>query len=730
MSKLKSPSSGLRPPGSGLMKPSKGLAKPTKVAKALEPAASADKKKKTPEFGPRKTPEPTNSIGKKMKSPMDRTPSKLAISGPKLGAQGGAHTPKPKLQFAPKRRTASFSQPISPLAPKRKRAALSESITVVVRVKPFLEGESKEAKNRPALSVTGDVISIDGGNPANRGTFAYDRVYGPETTQDQLHDDCTSLLVSQVMDGFNGTALVYGQTGSGKTHTMMGEVEDEEMAGVIPRSIKQVFTHADLAEYDKFVVHVSLLEVYNENVYDLLAGTESPMEVRENPDGTFFVEGLQQLEISNPEEGIEAVLRGNEHRAVSENNMHKDSSRSHCMLTLSVTKTLSIGGRVQTTTSKLNLVDLAGSERYQETGGKLAKESVNINQSLSCLANVISALTSGGKTNARHIPYRDSKLTRLLKDSLGGNCKTLMISNLHQSFSCLRETLGTLRYASRAKKIKNNARINADDVDDRVQVLLDEVAALKDMIIKKDNFARHVLSLFHETLQVKGVSDQEMRWERATIEQLYAKGKAALIQSDVLEEFRGDISILMEMRLSLLETQTAAETANKELEEVMQENQLLAEESEMMVYQLETAQEEIGMQVDLLNKTKEVVIMEGFLMKKSSGLIKRWQKRHVRLTNKQFSYSNGKIREANLHFNGMIVSEGESDDPLKATIVIQTDERHYFFMPCESDNKEDSSATWIEAIKQAIIDFHITFVTVKRTTENPEKRMTKIFARE
>lgn len=759
MSQLKAPSGLASPKSSGLASPKKtSLKKPGTSTDDSEPSPPVERQ--TSSASPKRRPSVKNDDNESLSSASGIAGPSSGLASPKRRPSvknDGESTPKSaglkppgesttkkdappasKLGFGLVEPTSgSFSMPPPVAKPRKARNELAESITVVVRIRPLLaDNNNKAAGMRPCIILTGDVITIDGEVPGTKGTFSYDRVYGPDCTQQQLHEDSTQFLVSQVIDGFNGTAFVYGQTGSGKTHTMMGDVTNPAHCGVVPRSIKQVFDYAKEADLDSFNIKMSLLEIYNENVHDLLNPSDDPLEVREEKDKTFSVDKLTVKEITSFEQGIKLVVAGNENRAVSSNNMHRESSRSHCMLTLYVTKKIQIGGQVQTTEAKLNLVDLAGSERYQEAGGQLAKESVNINQSLSCLANVISALTSKGKV---HIPYRDSQLTKLLKDSLGGNCKTLMIANCHQAFSCVRETLSTLRYAQRAKKIKNKARINADEIDDRVQVLLDENAALKDLLVRKDNFTRLILALFHETVQKDKITGNEEGWEGASIDQLYRAGVAARIQEAVVEGFRTDLSVLMEIQLNLLMSQKEA-LVLAEQNELAEEQAKMAEEqakyaeeyAKLAEEQVKLAEEHIQKNMQLLAATKEQQLRVGYLAKKSTGFVKRWQKRYVTLSSKAFVYHHDEndLKDGfRILLDGLIVSEGACDGPRGSkTLSLQTDDRSYFFLPCEDDQLPDPVGDWVNAIRTAIIQFHVMEVDIKKLVtagaENPSGALT------
>jgi len=281
-----------------------------------------------------------------------------------------------------------------------------------------------------------------------------------------------------------GTIFAYGQTGCGKTFTMVGSNND--LKGIIPNTFAHVFDSISANEKDRrYLLRCSYLEIYNESINDLLDYSEDKkLELKEDPKKGIYIKGLTSVIVKSVESMEQTMTRGASNRHTAETNMNKDSSRSHCVFTIYVeTCVTKKDGTESLKAGKLNLVDLAGSERQAKTQaeGIRLKEAAKINLSLSALGNVISALVDG-KSN--HIPYRDSKLTRLLQDSLGGNTKTLMIACVSPADYNYDETLSTLRYASRAKNIKNKPRINEDPKDALLRKYEEEIRCLKEMLAK------------------------------------------------------------------------------------------------------------------------------------------------------------------------------------------------------------------------------------------------------
>ncbi|KAG2544031.1 kinesin-like protein KIN-14E isoform X3 [Panicum virgatum] len=313
------------------------------------------------------------------------------------------------------------------------------------------------------------VVDFDGANDGdivitNAGTskkiFRFDRVFTPKDDQDVVYADA-SPLVTSVLDGYNVCIFAYGQTGTGKTFTMEGT---ERNRGVNYRTLEELFKIAEerkeSATYD---LSVSVLEVYNEQIRDLLAMSPSKkLEIKQSSEGYHHVPGLVEAKVENIKEVWDVLLAGSNARAVGSNNVNEHSSRSHCMLCITVKAKNLLNG--ECTSSKLWLVDLAGSERLAKTDvqGERLKEAQNINRSLSALGDVISALA----TKSIHIPYRNSKLTHLLQDSLGGDSKALMFVQISPSDNDVSETLSSLNFASRVRRIElGPAKKQADTVE-------------------------------------------------------------------------------------------------------------------------------------------------------------------------------------------------------------------------------------------------------------------------
>lgn len=358
------------------------------------------------------------------------------------------------------------------------------AVRVMARFRPLNSQERKRQELAPHGSpaskpcvrfedkcVVHHVSSIDG----SEYPYTFDRVFGPETTQAEIYASAAAPITSAVLQGYNGTIFAYGQTSSGKTFTMTGNpdnLHDPDVNGIIPRTIRSIFDGIAEADEDtEFTLSVQYVEIYMERVRDLLAHqSDTPGDRRRGSLGMSYKDNLQISEDSNgvpglpdaekvyvgsDEEIFELLQRGNSARATSSTRMNEQSSRSHAVFILSVKQNSPSFSK----TGILYLVDLAGSEKVKNTGasGMRLDEAKQINKSLSTLGRVINMLTQG----ATHVPYRDSKLTRLLQQSLGGNAKTTLLICCSPSSTNVDETKSTLDFGLRAKKIKNRAKVNS-----------------------------------------------------------------------------------------------------------------------------------------------------------------------------------------------------------------------------------------------------------------------------
>ncbi|KAG7384353.1 Kinesin-like protein kif3a [Phytophthora pseudosyringae] len=438
-----------------------------------------------------------------------------------------------------------------------KSSKSDECVRVMVRIRPMSSKEVQDGR-REVTTANFDRAEVSINNPVAASSeppksFTFDAAFGARSTQQQVYDTAATEIVEAVMEGYNGTIFAYGQTGAGKSHTMEGY---GDQPGIIPYSFKHVFDKVAISKNKRILVRASYLEIYNEEIRDLLSkDPKNALDLKENADSGVYVKGLTAQVVKDAAEIDHVMQTGKKNRSVGATLMNQTSSRSHSIFTI-VVECLSEGsagddGKDHVCVGKLNLVDLAGSERQSKTGatGDRLQEANKINLSLSALGNVISALVDG---KSKHIPYRDSKLTRLLQDSLGGNTKTVMIANCGPADYNYEETLTTLRYASRAKNIKNKPKINEDPKDAMIREFQEEIEALKAKLLAIDKQASEGVS------SVDGGAGG-------------ADGPAASAAPvEIVEVEKIVEKIVIEKGISIEEAQAIAEKAQREKEEMMQ----------------------------------------------------------------------------------------------------------------------------------------------------------------
>jgi kinesin family protein 4/21/27 len=456
----------------------------------------------------------------------------------------------------------------------------SSSVCVAVRVRPLVAAERVQGQALVTTVLPDQNVLILGRDRE----FVFDKVFGTDSHQVEIYEACAKHLVSSCLAGYNATVLAYGQTGSGKTFTMGSSQRLnvlEEDLGIIPRVIGNIFEEVtqrkDKAE---FLLKVSFLEIYNEEIHDLLdpvlMAHEKTITIREDK-GSISLMGLHEQKVDTYYEMLECLDRGSLKRSTSATLMNATSSRSHAIFTISIEQhILEDAGdeRPETeeqeyTTAKFHFVDLAGSERAKRTGavGATLKEGININKGLLCLGNVISALTEDSKKNV-HVPYRDSKLTRILQDSLGGNSKTYMIACVSPAEINLEETLNTLKYASRARHIKNKPIVNRDPTSAVLAQLRQEVYGLKQEIKQY----QRLISLdgssdLKESLMLVKQSelDGEEEFKRAKVREQQLEHKVSALSSE-LEMAR---SHLASAEISAMTSKRERDISKAHLEQAM-----------------------------------------------------------------------------------------------------------------------------------------------------------------
>lgn len=446
------------------------------------------------------------------------------------------------------------------------------NIKVVCRFRPLNPSEERSGSQ--------EIVSFPPGSQESvniRGkTYLFDRVFGPTASQAMVYEEAAKPIVKDVLSGYNGTIFAYGQTSSGKTHTMEGAIGDENYEGIIPRIVNDIFQYIfTMEEKVEFHIKVSYFEIYMDKIKDLLDISKDNLTVHEDKNRVPFVKGASERFVCNPEEVMGLIEEGKQNRHISVTNMNEHSSRSHSVFLINVKQENE--ETQKQLTGKLYLVDLAGSEKVSKTGaeGQTLDEAKNINKSLSALGNVISALAEGNKS---HIPYRDSKLTRILQESLGGNSRTtIIICGSPASFNEY-ETKSTLEFGRRAKTIKNTVIVNE--------------------VLTAEEWKRRYEKERDKAIKLKG------QLSRAETELNRWRGGEAVPRDEQLNLRDQDVSNLSES-VQDLNIYQASQLAGSFTQQMSQEERMRLEERWTRLYaQLDDKEEEISRQANQIERLK------------------------------------------------------------------------------------------------------------------------------
>uniref|UniRef100_A0A671Y682 Kinesin-like protein n=1 Tax=Sparus aurata TaxID=8175 RepID=A0A671Y682_SPAAU len=466
------------------------------------------------------------------------------------------------------------------------------NIKVLCRFRPLNKSEINRGDKFIPVFQREDTV-IFGGK-----SYVFDQVFPTNTTQEQVYNACAKQIVKDVLGGYNGTIFAYGQTSSGKTHTMEGNLHDPQGMGIIPRISEDIFEHIfAMDENLEFHIKVSYFEIYMDKIRDLLDVTKTNLSVHEDKYRVPYVKGCTERFVTSPEEVMDVIDEGKANRHVAVTNMNEHSSRSHSIFLISI-KQENVETE-QKLSGKLYLVDLAGSEKVSKTGaeGAVLDEAKNINKSLSALGNVISALAEGTKS---HVPYRDSKMTRILQDSLGGNCRTTMFICCSPSSYNDAETKSTLMFGQRAKTIRNTVTVNLEltaeqwkkkyekekeknrSMKETVQRLEAELNRWRngnthkntEYLLPRKNCENHpsgiLIISYIFVFNVRIIIDDEINHQSQMVEKLKEQ---MLNQEELLASSRGD-SEKVQSELGRLQTEN--DSAKAEVKEVLQALEELA----------------------------------------------------------------------------------------------------------------------------------------------------------
>ncbi|KAI4825917.1 hypothetical protein KUCAC02_021578 [Chaenocephalus aceratus] len=497
------------------------------------------------------------------------------------------------------------------------------TVRVALRIRPQLAREKIEGCHICTYVMPGEPQVILGKDRS----FTYDYMFDMDSQQDTIYSDCTEQLIEGCLEGYNATVFAYGQTGSGKTYTMGTGFDvniSEEELGIIPRAVHHLFRGIEERRQaaqqqgrpiPEFKINAQFLELYNEEVLDLFDSTrdsrqKSHIKIHEDASGGIYTVGVTTRSVTSEAEMMQCLKLGALCRTTASTQMNVQSSRSHAIFTIHLCQVricasdnhegetdnrVSNGNseldEYETLTAKFHFVDLAGSERLKRTGatGDRAKEAISINCGLLALGNVISALGDRSKRSS-HVPYRDSKLTRLLQDSLGGNSQTVMIACISPSDRDFMETLNTLKYANRARNIKNKVMLNQDKASQQISVLRTEIARLQIELMEYKTGKRltgedgveSFSDMFHENtmlqtensnLRVRVKAMQEtIDAQRARLTQLLSDQANQVIAragegatEEIGTMIQGYIKEIEDLRAKLLESESVNEYLRKNL---------------------------------------------------------------------------------------------------------------------------------------------------------------------
>ena len=474
----------------------------------------------------------------------------------------------------------------------------SSNVKVMCRFRPIISNEKKFTKESCIISLSEDEVEIKSKNEYNNFTFHFDHIFNVDSTQNEIYEYCAKDLVDSVLSGYNGTIFAYGQTASGKTYTMEGIIDDPEKEGITPRMIKQVFKSIMLSNGDiEYMVKLSMIEIYMEKIRDLLDLSKVNLNVRESKEKEIYIEDLSEHYVSTEEDVMELIRVGSENRTTNRTNMNEISSRSHCLVIMTIhqknIKTL------EAKSGKLYLVDLAGSEKISKTGstGITLEEAKIINKSLSTLGMVINALTDGKST---HIPYRESKLTRVLQESLGGNSKTCLIITCSPSQYNESETLSTLRFGTRAKKMKNKPKINKEVT---VQELKLKVEKLEKLLVICNARITQLTDFINQNGLVVPETKDNLIVDNFNNNNEKIENDNNLISENVLINDNNDLNEIEKKYSGILEKMNELEGEKSDIVSKLEEANIKIQDLQAIIDQKEKIEEDFQQKEEQYNKT-------------------------------------------------------------------------------------------------------------------------------
>lgn len=651
-----------------------------------------------------------------------------------------------------------------------KKPPQEKNIQVVVRCRPINSNEKKQGSysvldvKLPKKEI---IVNTEVAEKLASKTFTFDKVFGPKSTQIEVYRSVVLPLLDEVLMGYNCTVFAYGQTGTGKTFTMEGERtpdpslswDQDPLAGIIPRAMHQIFEKLKASDIE-FTVRVSYLELYNEELFDLLSSQEDATRLRIFEDaarkGSVVIQGLEEVTVHSKDEVYAILDKGANKRQTAATLMNAHSSRSHSVFSVTIhIKENTIEGEELLKTGKLNLVDLAGSENIGRSGAvdKRAREAGNINQSLLTLGRVITALVE----HAPHVPYRESKLTRLLQDSLGGKTKTSIIATVSPASVNVEETLSTLDYAHRAKHITNRPEINQKltkkalikEYTEEIERLRRDVFAAREkngIFLSEENYRVMETSIITQKNQIK---DMEENIEALTTEMQKTTELFEYTQKE-LEERTEELEITSK---NLEETTDNLHRTEKDLEVTTQDR----DEQRHLVT------EHVKTETQLMSDAKQLLTTADGSVSDVGGLHSKLdRKRHVETHNRSVrevfaddfqthtseiksalstfhEEQQAKCRDMQQQFEFMISKRTKEASELRAALsdMLSSVAGQTAAMTDESENQRGRRKEWADEtnaqhtkfkgdVISSITDFHSNrFLTAMRTLEEKMTSLTQ-----
>jgi len=511
--------------------------------------------------------------------------------------------------------------------PFRSIASVSEDKSTISLIE-YLGLEFDEASKQREL--------IDYPNHFLPHPFTFDHIFDMDSTQEEVYQIAAVPAVESLVGGYNSTIFAYGQTGTGKTYTMEGFIYDylSPKKGLIPRAIENIFRYIENNSNSDttFIIRVTYLQIYNESIDDLLKPEKKHLSIRESNKKGLYVEGLSEWAVRSPNDIYALLERGAQCRTKASTNMNDVSSRSHAVFTIILEQMKICNGKKRFKSGKLNMVDLAGSERVKISGatGKQLDESRRINKSLSALGNVINALTD---PKTKHIPYRDSKLTRLLQNSLGGNCKTSMIAMISPYDGSYNESISTLNFAKRAKIIRIKASINEEvNQNALISQYEKELSRLRQELSEKNE-------IINSNAFIKKIEMEKLQAEKDKNEALQALEKASLRFLQEREEKRK-----LEKKIEIMNFQMIPGGQKIKIEDTPEFKTLLQKHQILL-------EKDFNEKLSDLEKEKELIQISKEQVDSYNSLLHKQREKMDNLTN------NLKEKEDNInHLNEMIDS--------------------------------------------------------------------------